>query len=435
MQKAVIRNWTISFFLGASFVSADHITLANGEVIEGEIISQTPTEYTIKVTFAGGIRDLKTFKKEEIKDIQEEQKDLKPYQALQHILPTPGGLTATKYDQIINAQVKPFLSQFPQSEYHAAVTNILEELEKEKAQVEAGDVKINGEWIAAKARNADAIGFDSKIALSKMNDLAQSGKYRAAMILHDQIQKQYYRSDAAREASETAKKVLTSYKKIVTKMLERSKDAKAAYEKNLKDITSRDAQRISKAFDQKLAQHHKAVEQAKAQRQKWIPTNEFDAKNLKKLLSHIQSTSKRLERPFRSSSRDVAEIYRQTWAYATAGDPERAKRGVTRLQSYKVDEKYINLLNAQIEANPEKEPEEEIEEEPEETAPEIKEVIIPEEKPKEEEEEIKKPTPQKKNIEEFEEEKSSFSPIIFALLGLALIGILITVLLKKKKKE
>ena len=56
MRKNFPNQLLTIFALATCSVQADKITLKNGKVIEGEVISETDTEYVISVAYSKSIR-------------------------------------------------------------------------------------------------------------------------------------------------------------------------------------------------------------------------------------------------------------------------------------------------------------------------------------------------------------------------------------------
>lgn len=430
MQLSDLRNFALSFLLGTGLASADKITLASGDVLEGEVIKETADEYVIRVKVSGGIKDNRTFKKIDVKSIEKEAPYLKPFQEIEKLPPLGDLHSPDFYTGIIEAQLKPFLAQFPKSKVAPQVKELLSTYESELARVQAGDRKVDGKWISADDWNADAIENDALIEFNKMKRLADRKRYRAAMIQYDAIEKQFAGSKAAEKAREVASDILPSYQRIVSRLSLRAKKRLDEHKKNIKSLPPRDSRRVKQAFEENMATHMKAVEKSREERIKWIPTNEFDEKNLQRLRSHIESTLRKFERPPRRG-RNTSELYRQAWAAASNGDAKLVKRILSQLKSAKADPKYADLINEQLAANPPKAPEKPAEKK---MAPKP-EPKMEKEKPKKEKKKRTRRESSEDEDEDIEEEKSSLFPIIGGVILLSLIGILGALFVSKKKKE
>lgn len=444
MRKNVTYQLLAAFALATSLVQADKITLKGGKIIEGEVISETATEYVISVAYSKSIRTRKTFKKSEIIHIEKEAPDLAPYEALKGILPTRDQLSATAYEQVIEAKVKPFIANYPDSRYLKEVKKTLETLEAELARVKAGDIKLDGKWIAAADWNADALELDGQILVKKMRTLAARRAYRPALLVYDKINKEFRATNASNDAAQIAMQFLPTYGKQIKKLAAESTDKLAKREKALRAMTPRDATRMKKAYAETEAKHSAAVAAAKESRTKWLPVSELNTKDLKSLATIIDAEIGSIKRQGMRSVRDAStsEIYRKGWAAASAGNVEDVKRAQANLRSRRIDDKYLQLISDQLAANPAA---------PKETGPTAEELRAAaaaekaakdkaeaEAKKKAEEEakaERRRKAQEAQEAAEEEPEEKSSSSIFPIIVAVALLGILITFLVIKRKES
>jgi len=356
MRKNFSLKLLTIFTMAAGMVQADKITLKDGKVIEGEVISETDTEYVISVAYSETIRTRKTFKKSEIADIQKEAPDLKPFEALKDILPTPDHLSIVAYEQLIEGRVKPFLTSFPNSKHSREVKNMLATLESELAKAKAGDVKLDGKWIAAADWNANALELDAQILVKRMEALAARNSYRSALLVYDKINTEFRSTDATKNAAQVAAKFLPKYSAQIKKL---SEDAPAKLEKRnkaLKSMAPRDSSRMKKAYEEAEAKHQAALAKAKETRSKWLPVSEYDSRTLQTLARNINTELKSIQRNISSPSRQesASVLYRKAWEAAGNGDTKEVKRIQSSLRSRKIDNKYLQLISDHLSANPAK---------------------------------------------------------------------------------
>lgn len=425
MYQTVVRNLTLSLGavlgLGLQSLSADKITLANGEVLEGEVMSETSTEYTIKVKI-GGVRDVRTYPKIEVKNIERKRADEEPFQELKALLPTGDLLTAEQYRAMIDGQVKPFLDVHKTSPHRNEVRNILKELEAEALKVEDGAKKIGGEWIEAADWNKDAVENDARVELQKIKDLAEKRAYRQALIAYDELEEKFPGTAAVEEGRETIQEVLETYGRIVDNAAEKAGEKLQARKDAIKRMPARDASRAKKALDRELAQQESRLQAARDERQRWLPVNELDERTLKRVSRTIEGAARKLSRPS-STRNNVGEAYREVWAAASVGDEKQVDRLLSRMRRFKLDDKYEDLIRAQLAANPAK--------------PEVKEEPVVVTKPVVEPEPKKKKKPRKPSMDDEDEEleEEGGSPIVPILLVVLVLGLIGFIVASKKKKD
>lgn len=414
-------------FFGTILSVADTITLKSGKVIEGKVLEDNNGEYLIEVQVTRSIKDRKTFKKSEILSIEKTAEDAQPFEDLQGILPSGDQMAAGDYQLLIEGKVKDFITKFPKSEHLPKVKKMLATLEGELKRVEAGDIKLEGKWISAAEWNANAFDLDSLVIYHIMEKTAKAGAYRSALLTYDALKVGYSSSGGLDKARTLASKILPAYQTIIRAKAEKAKQLLADREHSIDNLPIRDRTRAKAGFEAEKAKYASLLAEAKENKVRWIPSYDYDERALRTLERTIKSEITSLSR-VREDRNNLAELYRETWAAAGKGDTNTVERALSKFRSKGIDPKYAELLRNHLAANPAPEPV--VEEKPK-----------PEPKPEPKVEE--KPKPKKKpqrseeiDLSEPEEEKgSSMMTIVYVLLGLALIGILVGVLLKSRKSE
>jgi hypothetical protein len=421
MQNKIFLHILAATALGVSSSLADTITLKSGKVLEGKVLEESATEYILEVQITSTIKDRKTVKKTDVESIVAEAPDLKPYEALKNTLPTPDQLSEAAYRGLIEP-VRSFVEKHPKSEHIGEVKKMLAVLEEESKRVEAGDVKLSGQWIPKADWDSNAYELDAQLVLGKIKLAARRGQYRQAMLASDELSKSFPFSEALNESEDIAKTILPNYLRIISAKAATAKEKFEQREKNLNNLPSRDAKRVKLEIDAQTDRHNAEMEEARESRTKWLPENDFDEKGLKNLERSISTAISSLSRPARDK-KNFSQLYRDAWVAASKGDVKTTEKIVNNLRSGRVADKYMELLEAQLEANPAPEPPKE---EPKKAEPKPEPV---KEKPKK--------TKSKKTESEgtTEVENESSMGLVYGILGLAIIGILVGLVLKNRKSD
>ena len=441
MRKNFPHQLLTIFALATCSVQADKITLKNGKVIEGEVISETDTEYVISVAYSKSIRTRETFKKSEIDDIQKEAPDLKPYEALKDVLPTPDRLSVVGYEQLIESRVKSFLNSFPNSKYTREVEKTLATLESELARAKAGDVKLDGKWIDAAEWNANALELDAQVLVKRMKAFADRKSYRPALLIYDKINNEFRASDAANDASQAALQFLPKYLAQIKKLEAEAPAKLEKRERAIKAMTARDSSRMKKAYDEIEAKHQAALAKAEESRTKWLPVSEFNSRTLQTLARNIDAEISNIQRGSTRTSNQTSTsaVYRNAWQAAGNGNTNEVKRLQSTLRSQKIDNKYLQLISEHLAANPAKEedPGPSLEEQriaEAAAAREAKAKAVADRRAAEEEKRARRlrEREEQEGADDTEEEESSFLPILIAVV---LLTLLIAFLVMKRKQS
>lgn len=146
-------------------VWADSITMNSGDVLQGEIISETDSQVTIRIsnanhsiTYSESIpkSDIKTIEREAAEARSEreraEDEESTAYKALSRFQLNPNQeMSAAKCAQGM-AACNEFLGKYPKSKFLADVQQRLTTLRNELGHVEKGEVKFNNAWMTPKEK-------------------------------------------------------------------------------------------------------------------------------------------------------------------------------------------------------------------------------------------------------------------------------------------
>lgn len=138
------------FWVGAA--QSDTIRLKNGTSIEGEIVAETDSTYTIEISRAGGsIRTKDTVAKSDVAEIVKataEQKEEVAYKdTLRYKLDPNKNFTKDYYDRVLSGVFRKFLTDYPNSAFKNELENQIAQWEGERDKVASGFEKQGGRWI------------------------------------------------------------------------------------------------------------------------------------------------------------------------------------------------------------------------------------------------------------------------------------------------
>jgi hypothetical protein len=137
--------------LWAGTTQGDIIKLKNGTAIDGEIIAETDSEYTIETSRAGGsIRTKDNVAKSDVTEIVKataEQKAERAYNdTLRYKLDPNQSFTKDYYDRILEGVFRKFLKDYPNSAFEKEMGSRVVEWEAERDKVASGFAKQTGRW-------------------------------------------------------------------------------------------------------------------------------------------------------------------------------------------------------------------------------------------------------------------------------------------------
>ena len=97
----------------SSLSLADSVKLKSGEVLEGDVVSETDTEVVIDVQVTESIKDRKTILREEIESVSVTQPDEVAFEKIKGLKLGENSESADYYKRIISAKLDSFLRDYP----------------------------------------------------------------------------------------------------------------------------------------------------------------------------------------------------------------------------------------------------------------------------------------------------------------------------------
>jgi len=186
---------------------ADTVTLKSGEVLNGQITSETDQEIAMDVIISAGITDQKTVAKADVQSTSKTPPDEVAYQTLKDCQISARSLRSSNYAAIIKS-LEAFLQQFPQSPRVDEVKAALEAFKTEQARVAAGELKWNNHWYTAKEAEKNKYQLHAQMILSTMKEQASRRDFVGALNGFDLIEKYYPGSSSYPDAIELAQNMI-----------------------------------------------------------------------------------------------------------------------------------------------------------------------------------------------------------------------------------
>lgn len=362
----------------AALVLGDTITLKDGTELEGTILSETADSYRMSVQVTAGIKDERTIPKSDVDKVRRSGPDDLAFQNLENLVPAPDRLTADQYRERIG-RGQAFLNVYPDSSHAEKVKEMMATLEEERKLAAQGALKVDGEWISARDRRANAYEIDAEIEISEMEEDLEAGRYQAALRHFEKIERDFKASASFPKARELAIEALNKYKPIVARDYSQVDSRLQRRQVQMQTLPPQDRKAEQSAIEAREQRYEQLVEREKKAGTKWLTLSQFHKQPLRQVLGAIDTTLRRLQQPLPEDAKLAGPIYQDAWSVALAGNASETKKLISDLKSLQVPERYLEPLEVQLavaeEIEKEKpaptvveeEPEEEVvEEEPEE---------------------------------------------------------------------
>jgi hypothetical protein len=291
-------NRLANFFLPvllclATVLRADTVILKSGDKLEGKILNETDTEMTISVQVTATIKDERVVKKADIDKVLKVQADLEAWTPLGVLAPGADSLERDDYVRI-GAALQYFMTSFPESAYAPQAREKLAAFAAEQKRVEAGEMKLNGQWLTKEQVVEERAQIGGRILLNRMKRAAAAGQLTEAMVVFDQFASGFIGSASYPDAVELARQILPSLKVAVTQRQERYKRGVEDEKKRLLTAKGAERSQLEALLKNERAKADAIVAAAEKAGVKWPPLQPVTERSLTALASRTTSEMARL---------------------------------------------------------------------------------------------------------------------------------------------
>jgi hypothetical protein len=325
---------------------ADTFLLKDGTTLEAKIVSETADAYVLEVQVTKTIKDERRILKADVDKKTADQPDLKAFEAIAKLSPTPDLMSADDYLVQI-AVVEKFLKEYRASNKTKEAKAILEALKTESAQVTAGGIKYNGKIVSAADFKANAYDLDARIEEAKIRRLVDSNEYLAALRTFVDFDRDYRTTLSYGALS-------TIIKQVIQNQVVEAKQSLAGYDARIKarevglQQMAADDRKISenaiKAETVELDKRYKAEKDAK---QVWVTTSPFNKPSLEDTVHFGEAELVRLAAVKTALGVDGGKAYRDLYTAIHSGANAAAvSAAITAAKTALVPPRYLAPLEA-----------------------------------------------------------------------------------------
>ncbi len=252
--------------------SADIFVLKDGTRLEGKILSETADTYHLEVQVTKSIRDEKKVAKSDVEKIEAEQLDLKAFEKIKTVVPTPDLLPNEEYDKRI-LTVATFLKDFPKSPLAKEANEILSTLKSEGSVVIGGGMKLGGKMITAAEYKADAYDLDARILELRIREAVAAGNYVGALRGLERMEQEYTSTKSRKALLPLRLQVLKTYGAQIDEQLADLERGEAERTANLARMSQEDRNRAQRGLAEDLEEAEARYQAEKSAEQRWITTS------------------------------------------------------------------------------------------------------------------------------------------------------------------
>jgi hypothetical protein len=326
---------------------AETFTLKDGSTLEGKIISEAGDSYVLDVQVTKSIRDEKTVLKSDVVKISRELADLKAFEALGKLSPTPDFMTAEEY-QVKIAALGKFLRTYPVGTKTKEVEAALETLKSEYAIVSAGGIKMEGRMISADNYKQNAYDLDARVLEAKIRRLVDAGQYIPALRQFTEFDRDFRTSLAYGDLLPLITKVIqnqqTEAKAALASLPARLKQREVGLQQMAGEARTATDLAI-KEENAAIDANYKAEKEAK---EKWVTPNAYHKASLDDIDKLSVTELTRLAAVKTLIAKDGGEAYRNVYSVVNSDANSAAvSAAMTAAKTALVPARYLAPLEAQ----------------------------------------------------------------------------------------
>lgn len=295
MTRPLLKFWPVLLILVSAPIStqADTFTLKSGEKLDGKILSETATQYTLEYHVSASITDTRTVLKSDVDKIDKEMPDEAPYQAIKNLKLGPNSLPAASYEAAEN-RLQGFVNQFPQSSHAKEIQQNLQAFQDEKKRVDGGEIKLNERWFNKEEAQKERVQLTGQSLFNYMQEQARRGDLVGAMNTFDQFEKTANGARSYPDAVELAKKYAVSLKSAADQAKATWKVQKAERDNGFKIAGAAEKAEIQAANDRHQKQEDAEIAAATRAGLSWPPYLPDNEKVLDSIGSKAVEAQKKL---------------------------------------------------------------------------------------------------------------------------------------------
>lgn len=333
--------------MAASLVAqADTFVLKDGTRVEGTIVSEEGDSYVLEVQVTKSIKDERKIAKADVVKIDRDKPDLKAFEAIAKIVPTPDLLTDEEYGERLIA-VRNFLKEFPSSDKSKAAEAMLETLKAESTQIASGGVKISGSIITPAEYKVNAYDLDAKVKEAEVRKLVDKREFLAALRAYTGFCADFQGTTAYASLSPIMQQVMRNQiaesKQALLTLDERTKKRLLGLER----MTPEDRRISESAIAEESANIEARLKAEKDAHIVWVTPSPYSKAALEESVRAGEAEMNRLGTVDTTLGQDAGKAWRDAFAMIRSSSNEAAvTAAVTAARTAGVSPKYMAMLEA-----------------------------------------------------------------------------------------
>ena len=325
---------------------ADTFVLKGGTKLDGVILHEDATTYTLEVKITKGIKDERQIPKADVLKIEREDPSQAAFAALRNLTPTPDVLSAEEYTPKIR-RVKNFLRDYPTSSRVADAKKILETLQSEAQEIGAGAIKLNGKIVADAQYKSNQYELDAVARAAKIRKRVMESKTLQALRAFSEMDKDFRNTSAYAGLVPRMQQVIASYIDEVGQSLATLDARLKVRTLGLERMSTMDRRSTETAIRQENAAIEAQFKKETDAKIGWVTVDPFFKPSMDATLAFAKLELTRLAATKSAPAVDGGKSFRDALALIQShGDPAKVAPAITAAKTALVPPRYLTILEA-----------------------------------------------------------------------------------------
>lgn len=346
-----------AILLSAGVASADIIILKSGDRIDGKIIAEDPTSFTVEYQLTPKIKDKKIVNKSDIKEltrftpaqVEMEEKGLKK------IVPTADLLKASDYESTIQDRLRTFVAKHPGTPEAKEVEGMIAILSEEKTKVLSGQIKMEGKWLDEATAKREAYNIEAYRLRSAMKakaaEVGDPNNLLEALREFDTLKTNYPASLHYLQAIPEALDILEKYDKRLLAMAAEQPVILANRDAGIKSLQGSDLERAKAAIDLEEREFKAKYDVQVKNKAKWRDVHKYNSKSIQDAMLVVAKERTDLRSISLPALQTEIENLNSAIRFMAEENPDEAEASMARLRPDKarlVNKKVFDTLDKEL---------------------------------------------------------------------------------------
>jgi hypothetical protein len=261
----------------------------------------------------------------------------------------PGADSLERDDYVRIASVlQYFVTSFPDSGFASQAKEKLASFAAEQKRVEAGEMKMDGEWLTKEQVLEERVQIGGRILLNRMKRAVAAAQLTEAMGIFDQFAKGFTGSASYPDAIDLARQILPSLKTAVDQRLAQFKRRVEEDKQRLLIAKGSERDQLTAILKNERTTAEATVAAAEKAGVKWLPLQPATERSLTSLASKVTSESARLKGLNTEKMRESVKIAEAATTALAAGDIDGAEKTLREATSAWSDNELAKRLQPKL---------------------------------------------------------------------------------------